>query len=342
MADVISTCSENDTSGNTSGGGEWYTTLTTWESAAQTRFGYLSDNCNISGWSTTDAINHPTVRAAAGSENGGVLNAGFTIRIVGIQAAIALNVSYITVQDVQATLWGSGGVGFQIGENSTNNLIERCIAIYDEASEGATLFSDSNIASGNNIVRNCLAINGNLGINPNTGNGNRVENCTAIGGNEGIKVGGANTTVINCVAYDNTTDFPSWSAPSSADKNNASGDTTATDLGIGTVNGVVAGDFVNYQADGTGDYTPSTGGKLDGAGFDNTASGYTDDIAGNTRSVPWEIGAYEIAAAALTFSLSPDSGPLPAGLTVNATTGNIEGTPTEPGTFPNIIIRGTE
>ena len=42
------------------------------------------------------------------------------------------------------------------------------------------------------------------------------------------------------------------------------------------------------------------------------------------------------------YAVSPDSSPLPAGLSVNATTGNIEGTPTESGSFPNIIIRGSE
>jgi hypothetical protein len=43
---------------------------------------------------------------------------------------------------------------------------------------------------------------------------------------------------------------------------------------------------------------------------------------------------------ATTYALSPDSDALPTGLTVNATTGNIEGTPTEVATR-NIIIRGS-
>jgi hypothetical protein len=42
------------------------------------------------------------------------------------------------------------------------------------------------------------------------------------------------------------------------------------------------------------------------------------------------------------YAISPDSSPLPAGLSVNATTGNVEGTPTESGTFTNIIIRGSD
>ena len=45
---------------------------------------------------------------------------------------------------------------------------------------------------------------------------------------------------------------------------------------------------------------------------------------------------------ASSYALSPDSGPLPAGLSVNATTGDIEGTPTESGTFAGVIVRGSE
>ena len=43
-----------------------------------------------------------------------------------------------------------------------------------------------------------------------------------------------------------------------------------------------------------------------------------------------------------SYALSPDSDPLPAGLIVNPTTGNIEGTPTESGTFTDIKVRGSE
>jgi hypothetical protein len=47
---------------------------------------------------------------------------------------------------------------------------------------------------------------------------------------------------------------------------------------------------------------------------------------------------------ATSYALSPDSDPLPAGLSVNATTGNIEGTPDagSAGSYTNIIVRGSE
>jgi hypothetical protein len=44
---------------------------------------------------------------------------------------------------------------------------------------------------------------------------------------------------------------------------------------------------------------------------------------------------------ATSYALSLDSDALPVGLSVNAVTGNIEGTPTETGTFSNIIIKGS-
>jgi hypothetical protein len=71
-------------------------------------------------------------------------------------------------------------------------------------------------------------------------------------------------------------------------------DYNATNLssldGANSVSNITSADFVDFAG---GDYMPATGGALDGAGTDLSAV-FNDDIAGNTREVPWEIGAYEI------------------------------------------------
>ena len=160
--------------------------------------------------------------------------------------------------------------------------------------------------------------------------------------------------------------------------NNASSDTSSP--GTSPQNNVVATAIWTDPANG--DLRPVAAQALDDNGvnlygtFINDAINYIRPDA-----LDWTIGAYEVQGAppaeptfngpdivdqtgdenvlfvfdenaegdvasrytdATTFALSPLSDPLPTGLTVNATTGNIEGTPTVNGTFPNVIIRGAE
>ena len=101
---------------------------------------------------------------------------------------------------------------------------------------------------------------------------------------------------------------------------------------------VTSADFEDFAG---GNYIPAVGGKLDGTGTDLSGD-FTTDIANIDRTDPWTIGAYAIpSGVTVTYALSPDSGPLPAGVTIDPATGNLVGTPTEPGTFANVIVRGT-
>ena len=65
-------------------------------------------------------------------------------------------------------------------------------------------------------------------------------------------------------------------------------------MGAGTGQQTLADtDFENYAG---GDYRPAVGGTLENTGMDNSAL-YTNDILGNTRVAPFDIGAYELVGA---------------------------------------------
>jgi hypothetical protein len=335
--------------------------MQTWESAAQTAFDAsepytlecfgdyasgLNENVTIDGWTQPTPTNNLTIKAAAGEEHNGVLGAGFYLtQVGGASVCMAPYLDNMVIQDIGFLKTNNGVVALLTKFSAQDNLlVERCWGIETANNSTTQILRFRNLT--NSVVRNCIALYGGnacfiVGENVTALS---VENCTAVGQSthsvptvDGFTVS-TQTTLKNCVAITTTGDDYNGTA-NAASTNNASEDITAP--GANPVTGILTTDFVSYTDDITGDYTPASGGNLDGAGADLSGD-FTDDITGATRSVPWEIGAYEIAAAALTFSLSPDSGPLPAGLSVNATTGNIEGTPTESGTFPNIIIRGSE
>jgi hypothetical protein len=173
---------------------------------------------------------------------------------------------------------------------SSNSIVDKCIA-----KTGSNY--QPPISPGSGTVRNCLIIDGD-GLRVDDFNAAVIENCTVVGsGTAGIYKQNANGTAVvtNCVAVNSgTSDFVDGGGMSGS--NCASGDTTASSVGVGTVTGVVITDGVDFVSPSTGDYNAVPGGKLDGAGADLSGT-FTDDIAGNTRSAPWEIGAYEIAAA---------------------------------------------
>jgi hypothetical protein len=306
--------------------------------------GSLLETVGVDGWSNVTATDYIHIKAAAGQEHNGVIGAGFVLQATG-SFNTALNISelHVDLSDIELRGQNSDNAKGLVSGNQGSPWPEfnRCIF------KGGNNTNANGAAVNGGVFINCLAYNCYTGFSANSGfRSYYAYNCTAVDCvNLGFSVSSSPSAPFlfeNNVAYDCAggawnTDGGSIEAASS---NNAADDTSVTTIGIGTITDVAAADFVDYQIGGAGDYSAAPGGKLDGAGEDLSGT-FTDDIAGNTRSVPWEIGAYEIAAAALTFSLSPDSGPLPAGLSVNATTGNIEGTPTETGTFPNIIIRGS-
>jgi len=339
MAEILSTLSLNGDQGSPSnpgggqGTGDFYQTMSASESGEQSDlvaagnthvlecYGDfptgLEDNVAISGW-TTDVTNFITVRAAAGHAHGGVSKAGFYM-VESATAADIMNCTqgYTVLQDIEA-------INTRASFNSAScirlthvHTLERVMCSMPNITGGTSYGIEcSSLANTVSTLRNCtvgpMSSSSATGIIQDGSSPNYIDaaNCTVIGcGSRGYFIK-ADDIIKNCLAFDcGASDFDG--SPSASSTNNASEDGTAP--GSNPVTGVVAGDFVDYAG---GDYTPAASGALDGAGVDLSGD-FTDDIAGNTRSVPWEIGAYEIA-----------SGPVGAVLSAHTTTAVAETTAT--------------
>lgn len=323
---------------------------------------------DISGWGT-GATNFITIRNATGVSTG-VVGSGFRV-VVAINNPIVNGQEYTQIIGVSATATESGKLAFRT--NAANTIFDKCIGSAPNAGRG---FS---IAAANSILRRCLATDCGLqGYSTFVENAVTFENCTAADcGTYGFeKVFGVGKDIlVNCLAIGNVTDY-SIGGSGVGSTNNASGDTTADgtspQINVSQVAGV---DLVDYAG---GDYSPAVGGKIDTPNG-TTPPLFSTDIIGTAYADPSEIGCYAVTGAApavtfdgpniipqtgtedvlysfdengegtvasrftgaTTYALAPTSDSLPAGLTVNATTGNIEGTPTEAVTR-NIIIEGSD
>jgi hypothetical protein len=391
MAEILSTLSI-DGKGTPTNGGDTYTLMSTWEAAQQGDLtgtdnpagepstsilecyadwpSGLEDTCSISGWTTNEAA-YITVRAAAGHEHGGVIGGGFWLAKGATVFTVYSN--YVRVYDLEFVDTNPSHSGFRTVGLYAVMRWERNIA-----RQTSPVSRACDLTTADSIIRNSLFINEEgaqaIRVNANRSQPLKMDNNTVIGTWGWVNTGIAwddDQLVRNNVISGDVTGTPPTAFGSST-SNNAFGGTGA--FGNNQVTGITTTDFVDYAG---GDYNPTPGGALDGAGVDLSAD-FTDDITGQTRT-QWDIGAYGIISAggvtfdgpdivnqtgtenqvftfdengegnvasrftgASSYALSPDSDPLPAGLSVNPTTGNIEGTPTESGTFPNIIIRGDD
>lgn len=272
-----------------------YALMSTWESTEQTDLVAageqhvldcyadwptgLLDAVDIAGWAT-DAVGTITVKAAAGHEHLGVKDAGFWMRYAsnGV-STVAINQDYVTLEQLQITHSAAASAVDMTGYTCT---MDSClVSSTSTGRDGLELGTVGTRIVFNSVFYDC----GGMGAVVGNGDSTQFLNCTFVGNSEyGINIQGNSTDCIvkNCVAYGNTTaDFGesgtgSWNAAST---NNASGDTTASTLSIGTVTGITSTDFNNYAG---GDYSPSSGSALINAGAD-LSSIFSDDIAGNTR-----------------------------------------------------------
>jgi hypothetical protein len=308
MADVISTLSQNDTSANTSNGGEWYTDAQTWESAAQTRHattpnreilecyadwsaGYFDGSMSIADWAGANTTDYPLVRAAPGHEHKGVFDGGFKFSTTGIGsvAITIINIGYAEVQDIQIENRRGSGLSGDCMRWAANSKIERCIfnRARSTGNNGRGIVAGSSGQPNNGVLRNCLFIGCADSIVRASGITATIDNCTFIDfGEQALDFSDGTITVNNCVAYSVAPiqaafDSPAGFTYTTCASNDGSAGTTVIDSTA----------FVDYNADPSlGDYNPAPSGLLDGTGTDLSGT-FTDDITGQTRT-QWDIGAY--------------------------------------------------
>lgn len=111
-------------------------------------------------------------------------------------------------------------------------------------------------------------------------------NCTAYGNNFGIHLYTGTATATNCISGNNTDDFSGTITIDYCATDDGDGDHAVAPSG-----GDWANEFVNAAA---GNFALKATGNCVDAGTDNPGSGiYLDDILGETRVSPWDIGAFE-------------------------------------------------
>ena len=254
------------------------------------------------------------------------------------------------------------------GENTTSSLQTAFLMDGSGASNSTTVRNNRFVVDGTQgrCARFTHLSGHNLIVQANTAISTNAGNATAVYEN-------ANSAVA-FGAFDNNVGYAAGSSAVyvacfvGTALNNASSDASAA--GTAPVINMPSTAFTNYAG---GDYNPAAGQELDGTGADLSGS-FTDDITGETRT-QWDIGAYGIIVSvsfegpdivaqtgdeqvafsfdengegtvasrftgAVSFAYAPGSDQ-PPGLTVNPTTGNLEGTPTLGGTY-NVTIEGSD
>jgi len=275
-----------------------YSSFATWESIEQTDLvadgdshvleisaGEYVGGGDVVDW-TTDATHFITIKAAAGSEHGGIWGAGAIITSSGV-AAITSTVPYTRIQDIELKSVADGSGSTLTSSNDTGyfeRLLVQSVAATKSTINGVTVLYPG-------YLHNCVFKNFNRGIYslaiaP-------IRNCVCIGSDRGVSVGTTSAYPIdNCVGFDNVVaDFSQSKSGGWTGSGNASEDATAP--GTAPITGIVAADFYNFAG---GDYRAVEGGALDGVGTDLSGT-FTDDITGATRTVPWDIGAWIAVAA---------------------------------------------
>jgi hypothetical protein len=309
-----------------------YSLMSTWESTEQTNLvaagdthvlecytfsGGLAESAGVTvdGW-TTGASNYITIKAASGSENFGVQQAGFYMTNgAAFSGTLALNQAYTRLQDIEIrnTRNSFSNTALTLSGSSDYCLVERCIAVTTTGSGVAFVCAIIDDA----IIRN------NLFLTDGTGGGRSAtwDNRTN------------NALVDNNTFYSKSTNSLGWASTADATpsifRNNVfigavvnagptSHDAATTNnafsstgnFGASQVTGVVTTDGVDFVAPSTNDYTPVSGGALEGAGTDLSGT-FIDDITGATRDSTWDIGAYAYIAAGGTGGIrNPLGGPL--------------------------------
>lgn len=243
--------------------------------------GFVAESYTVSGI-TTDSSNNIIIRPASGEGHDGTFsNGGFGAReSINSGAVVTVSNDHVIVQGIRIENY-AGLTTSRCATGGYNYTVEWNGLVMKSAGEVMR-----NIVP-NNVVRNCLAIDGDVGFDQAFNSATKFSNCTAANCTTGFNSEGSTKFSIlkNCVVYGATTSFAGTYSSSST--NNAADDgSTSTPPGLNPITtDIVSGDFIDAAND---DYHIPSSSTLYGAGADLSGD-FTNDIDGDTRSA-WSIG----------------------------------------------------
>jgi len=240
-----------------------------------------TDTDTLDGF-TADATRNITLKAASGAGHGGTPKAGYVLRrnYIG-SVGHRLYQAHAVVEDLE---FDTGGLDLSTHVDVVSDIVfRRCIFDAQPASDGNT-----NVITELSTFQNCLFLSGGRAVAANS-LAAIFQNCSfintsnpAVDNSFGL-LGMSNATLENCVVINHKRESIYLGL----------GTLTTTALDDGAISGAIAvseSDFTDFP---NGDYTPASGGTLDGSGTD-LSTDFTDDITGATRS-QWDVGAFAVA-----------------------------------------------
>jgi hypothetical protein len=254
--------------------------------------GALNETAQLASSVVLGPSNGLTIEAPAGEGPEGVWGSGFWMEHAS-SYCLRIFPQYVKVINIGFTN-SSNGFGCVEHASPLGSSVERCMVEASGNGKGILQLGHPSTTVTNFIVR----LNHVRGVANGPGialtRGVTVQNNTVIdcpgGGISGIQV-----LYNNNVVYGTGTTFSS-SIEDAGSSHNASQDTSAP--GTNQIHNLVAAnDFASYPAD----VTPEPGGALDGAGADLSGQ-FTTDIKGATYPVPFDVGAYSLGAITSTLT----------------------------------------
>ena len=303
-----------------SSGGD-YTTMSAWEAGEQRDLvaldeqevlecyndwpGGLVDSVNVAGW-TTDATRYIRVMTPVTERHTGIPQTGFFIQKgLAWVPLIGLHADYMVLEGLDVINTDSNGTGITLG-GASSVKVESCIC-----KGGRHGFESFSSVSFKHYLRNCLAYECSVGFmlwSTAARLSSHLHSCTAVdcsGTGFASNVLYVPDTVYykNCLGAGNGTDFNLHVSNNVAYC--ASADATADDAG-GTGNRI--NQTFTFEDAANDDYhLASTDAGAIGYGTDLSSDPdypFSDDVDGDTRAAPWDIGFDQYAATGSSAALT--------------------------------------
>lgn len=199
---------------------------------------------------------------------------------------IKVNQAHVLVEGIQAhSTLGWSGSAIYINDYYSNIHISKCI-VWTNTNDALMVVSGPGLGY---KISNCLAINSPRGFNICSMD---IYNCTAVNCTEGFRQSYGAINAYNCLSANNTTGFSYVGSAGLNLYNCASSDGTA---GAYAGSGNRVNQTFSFVDAANGNFALAEGDTgARGHGLTNPGSRlYLDDILGNPRTAPWDIGAFQ-------------------------------------------------